>query len=410
MPTRDQIRTYAEVAIHVGLGLEPGDRILIAIPTQLPEFARDLVEVAYEGGADDVEVQWYDAVVDRARFTHGSEAATSIVSRRSRFLASAFEDGVSYLRVSAEDPAALAGIDPDRVGRFTKANGEVVMKARAGQMALTDPWTVIGAPVAGWTASVFPDEDIDEATEKMWAAIFRACRIDRPDPVEAWRTHLEDLGARGNHLTDRRYTALRYRGPGTDLEIGLTDRPVWEGGSVTTPRGRPFCPNIPTEEVFTSPHRSKAQGRVTATKPLSYFGALIEDFWFELADGAVVDSAAGGSGDVLERILTTDDGSARFGEVAMVPQSGAVAAEDLVWKNTLYDENDACHIALGASYPMCYDGGTALSTDDRLAAGLNQSVVHADFVVGSPQVSVHGVTADGSEEPIILDGEWGFTP
>jgi aminopeptidase len=409
MPSREHVRKYAEVAINVGLGLEPGDRILIAIPRELPEFAHDLVDVAYEGGAEDVEVQWFDAHVDRSRFTHGGDAAARTVSQRSRFLASAFEDGVSYLRVSAEDPAALAGVDPERVGGFMKANGEVVMRARAGQMALEDPWAVIGAPVPGWTTSVFPEEDLAEATERMWSAILRACRIDQPDPVGAWRTHLDDLGDRARHLTSRQYAALRYRGPGTDLEVGLTGRPVWEGGATATPAGRPFCPNIPTEEVFTSPHRSKATGRVTATKPLSYFGALIEDFWFEMEDGAVVDSGAGREGAVLDRILGTDDGSARFGEVAMVPQSGAVAAEGLVWRNTLYDENDACHIALGASYPMCFEGGTGMSGKDRLAVGLNQSVVHADFVVGSPDVSVHGVTADGSEEPIILDGEWGFT-
>jgi aminopeptidase len=409
MPSPEQVRTYAEVAIHVGLGLEPGDRILIAIPRELPQFAQDLVDVAYEGGAEDVEVQWFDAEVDRSRFTHGRDAASRTVSQRSRFLASAFEDGVSYLRVSAEDPAALAGIDPERVGGFMKVNNEVVFEARAGHMALEVPWTVIAAPVPGWTSSVFPEDDLAEATERMWSAIFRACRIDQPDPVEAWRTHLADLAARKRHLTDRRYVALRYRGPGTDLEVGLTDRPVWDGGSVTTPEGRPFCPNIPTEEVFTSPHRDRASGRIAATKPLSYFGALIEDFWFEMADGRVVDSGAGGGADVLARILATDGGSARFGEAAMVPQSGAVAAEGLVWKNTLYDENDACHIALGSSYPTCFEGGAALSPDERLAVGLNQSVVHADVVVGSSEVSVHGVLPDGSKEPIILAGEWGFT-
>ncbi len=409
MPSREMMRKYAEVAIHVGLGLEPGDRVLIEIPTALPDLAHDLVDVAYEGGAENVEVLWVDAAVDRARFTHGRAAATETISERSRFKALAFEDGVSYLRVSAEDPASMAGIDAALVGGFTKHNNQFVSPSRAGQMALEIPWAVIGAPVPGWTMAVFPDTDLDEATERMWDAIFRACRVHRPDPANAWHLHLDDLIARRDHLTTRRYVALRYRGPGTELEIGLPDGARWDGGAATTSHGRRFAPNIPTEEVFTSPHRDKANGRVEATKPLSYFGSLITGFWLELRDGAVVDWGAEGGGDVLGQILSTDAGSARFGEAAMVPQSGAVAAEGLVWNNTLYDENDACHIALGASYPTCLEGGPALSVDERLAAGLNQSSVHVDFVVGSPDVSVHGVSPDGSEEPIILGGEWAFS-
>lgn len=409
MPSREQLRTYAEVAIKVGIGLEPGDRVLIEIPTALPDLAHDLVDVAYQGGAEDVEVLWLDTEVERSRFVNGGIAAAKTVSGHSRSLAQAFESGVSYVRVYAEDPAAMAGIDPDLIGRFTKANNEVVWAAAAGQFAEEDPWTVISAPVPGWTTSVFPDGDLEEATENMWAAVFRACRVDQPDPIAAWTTHLDDLVARREYLTDRQYVALRYQGPGTDLEVGLTEGVVWQGGGARTPNGRRFCPNIPTEEVFTSPHLSKASGRVAATKPLSYFGSLITDFWFELAAGEVVDSGAASGHDVLNRILETDEGSRRFGEVAMVPQSGAVAAEGLIWKNNLYAENDACHIALGNSYPTCLEGGTDLSADERIAAGLNQSAVHVDCVVGSPQVSVHGVTGDGTEEPIIANGEWGFT-
>ena len=410
MPSAEQLRTYAEVAIRVGLGLEPHDRVLIEIPTALPDLAHELVDVAYQGGAEDVEVLWLDTEVERSRFTNGGMAAAETVSARSRLLERAFEDGVSYLRVLAQDPAAMAGIDPDLIGRFTKANNEVVFAARERQFASEEPWTVIAAPVAEWTASVFPDVDLDEATEWLWSAIFRSCRVDQPDPVAAWTTHLDDLVARREFLTDRRYVGLRYRGPGTDLEVGLPDAAVWQGGGEMTSAGRRFCPNIPTEEVYTSPHFSKAGGRIAATKPLSYFGSLITGFWFELSEGEVVDSGAEFGGEVLTRILATDEGSRRFGETAMVPQSGAVAAEDLTWNNMLYDENDACHIALGQSYPTCLEGGTALSTDQLRATGLNQSAVHVDFVVGSPKVNVYGVTQDGTEEPIITGGEWGFTP
>jgi aminopeptidase len=304
----------------------------------------------------------------------------------------------------------MSGIDPALIGGFAKANNEVVFAARERQLAGEEPWTIISAPVPDWTTSVFPGVDLEEATERLWSAILRACRVDQPDPIAAWTTHLDDLIARKRYLTDRHYVALRYRGPGTDLEVGLPDGVVWEGGHQTTSSGRSFCPNLPTEEVYTSPHFSKANGRIAATKPMSYFGSLITDFWFELSEGHVVDSGAESGGEALDRILATDEGSRRFGEAAMVPQSGGVAAEHLVWKNMLYDENDACHIALGQSYPTCLEGGPELSPDERLAAGLNQSAVHVDFVVGSPQVSVYGVTADATEEPIIAHGEWGFTP
>lgn len=410
MPSDEQVRTYAEVAITVGLGLEPGDRVLIEIPTALPDLAHDLVEVAYQGGAVDVEVLWVDTAVDRSRFSHGRVAAAQTVSARSRFKALAFESGASYLRVLAEDPAGMAEIDPDRIGQFTKANNEVVFASRARQLIGEQPWTVISAPVPDWTASVFPDVDLEEATERLWSAIFRACRIDRPDPVEAWTIHLDDLGARSTYLNGRHYAALRYRGPGTDLEVGLTDNALWQGGAESTSSGKKFCPNIPTEEVFTSPHMSKSNGRITATKPLSYFGSLITDFWLELVEGEAVASGAGSGGQVLENILATDEGARRFGETAMVPQSGGVAVEGLVWKNMLYEENDGCHIALGQSYPTCLEGGRLMTIDERVEAGLNQSAIHVDFVVGSSEVSVFGVTDDGTEEPIIANGSWAFTP
>jgi aminopeptidase len=410
MPSREQLRTYAEVAIMVGLGLEPDDRVLIEIPTALPDLAHDLVDVAYEGGAEDVEVLWLDTEVERSRFTSGGSAAAETVSGRSRLLERAFGDGVSYLRVLAQDPAAMAGIDPGLIGRFTKVNSEVVFAAREQQFASEEPWTVIAAPVADWTGSVFPDVALEEATERLWSAIFRTCRVDQPDPVAAWNTHLDDLVARRRYLTDRRFVALRYQGTGTDLEVGLPDRAVWQGGGETTSAGRRFCPNIPTEEVYVSPHLSKANGRIAATKPLSYFGSVITGFWLKLSEGEVVDSGAESGDEVLTQILGTDEGSRRLGEAAMVPQSGAVASEDLVWNNMLYDENDACHIALGQSFPTCLEGGTALSIEERKVAGLNQSAIHVDFVVGSPQVNVAGVTSDGTEEPIIANGEWGFTP
>lgn len=408
MPSEDLLAKYAQVAIDVGLGVEKGDRVLISSPVQLPGFVRRLVETAYVAGAESVDVLWSDDQVTRARFSHGSEAAAGAVSGESQFRMRAFEEGASYLRIHAQDPAALSGVDMSRVQDHQRVNGEFVRPHLDAMGSLQLPWCVIAAPVPAWNGTVFPGDDPEEAEEKMWSAIFRACRVDRPDPVQAWRDHLSDLGDRRDHLTERKYEELRYEGPGTDLAMGLTDKVRWEGGAVKTPSGRTFVPNLPTEEVFTSPHRSATKGHIRASKPLSYFGEVIEGFSLELEGGRVVSAEAEVGQEVLDRVLGTDEGSAYLGEAAMVPQSGAVAAEGLVWNNALYDENDACHIALGQSYAVCYEGGPKMTEEKRRSVGLNQSNLHVDFVVGSQELSVYGVRRDGSEEPIIVNGEWGF--
>lgn len=409
MPGQELLEKYADVVMAVGLGVEKGDRLVISSRVQLPEFTRILVATAYERGAESVDVLWHDDEVRRARYSHGSPAAAGAVSGDSQFLMSAFDAGASWLWVLAEDPAALAGVDMSRVQEHEKVNGQFIKAMKDAMGALEFPWSVIAAPVPAWNSSVFPDTDVSDAAESMWSAIFRACRIDLEDPVSAWKEHLADLESRRDYLTTRRFHELRYEGPGTDLVVGLTDGVKWQGGGAKTPGGRPFAPNIPTEEVFTSPHRAKANGRIQASKPLSYFGDLIDGFALEISEGRVVSSTAEQGQEVLERVLATDEGSTRFGETAMVPQSGAVAAEELIWNNMLYDENDACHIALGQSFTSCLEGADDMSDVEKLNAGLNQSSIHVDFVVGSNELSVFGVYDDGTEEPIITKGEWGFT-
>jgi aminopeptidase len=409
LPTSELLEKYAAVVVGVGLGVEKGDRLVISSPIQLPEFTRILVAAAYESGAESVDVLWQDDDVRRARFVHGSEAAAAVVSGDSQFRMTGFEAGASYLRVLAEDPAALAGVDMSRVQQHQKANGAFTKPAMDAMGAQEFPWSVIAAPVPTWNSSVFPEADSAEAEELMWSAIFRACRIHEDDPVSAWQEHLSDLEDRRAYLTERRFHQLRYEGPGTDLVVGMTDGVKWQGGGAKTPSGRPFAPNIPTEEVFTSPHKMKADGRIQASKPLSYFGDIIDDFALQVSGGQVVKATAKRGQEVLERVLDTDEGSTRFGETAMVPQSGAVAAEALIWNNMLYDENDACHIALGQSFASCLTGASAMSNAERLEAGLNQSSLHVDFVVGSKELSVFGIHRDGTEEPIINKGEWGFT-
>lgn len=406
MPERSQLARYADVAIRVGVGLAAGDRLLIVSSVDAKDFTRILVEQAYAAGAVNVDVMWTDDAVSRARFEHGSAHAAEVVSTMTRARLAAYEAGDLMLYVGGNDPNALAGLDPQRISGFQRTNAQALEPLMRAQGTLERAWSIVAAPSEAWAASVYPGEEPDTAIELLWSAIFRACRIDREDPVAAWRSHATDLDARSKHLTARGYVGLRYEAPGTDLRLGLPDGARWVGGRA----GGSFVPNIPTEEVFAAPHRMQGDGVVTATKPLSLFGNLIEGFSFEVADGRIVKATAERGQDVLDRLLDTDEGSVRFGETAMVPMSSAVAAEELIWNNTLYDENDGCHIAVGRAYPISIEGGTDMSADELEAAGLNQSTTHVDFVVGSSELDVHGVLDDGTEEPIITGGEWGFQP
>lgn len=404
MPSSDLLAKYADVAIRIGIGLAPGDRLLINSSVDAVELTRILVEQAYEAGAVSVDVLWNDDAVSRARYERGPSAASEVVSSTSLARLSAFEAGDKMLYVYANNPDALAGVDPASIAAFQKVNTAALEPLYRAQGTLERAWSVVAAPNPAWARIVFPEEAPDAAVELLWSAIFRACRADQPDPVGAWQAHIADLNARSSYLTGRSYSGLRYEAPGTDLRLGLPDGARWVGGS----DNGPFVPNIPTEEVFAAPHRLVGEGHVTATKPLSLFGNLIEDFSFEVSEGQIVKGTAGSGQDVLDQLLATDEGSVRFGETAMVPMSSAVAAEGLIWNNTLYDENDGCHIAVGRAYAISVDGGTAMSPDELEAAGLNQSTTHVDFVVGSPQLNVYGVLPTGAEEPIITNGEWGF--
>jgi len=404
MPNSQLLSKYADIAIQVGIALEPGDRLLVQSSLDAAEFTRMIVERAYAAGASNVDVFWNDDAVSRARFEHGTEAASEAISSLSHARLAAHEAGDKRLVVFANDPNAMAGIDPARLADFQKVNTQAMEPVVRAMSSLQRAWSIVAAPTEAWAKLVFPDLAANEAIEAMWQAIFRACRADQDDPVAAWRSHVAELSARAAHLTSRGYTALRYEGPGTDLRLGLPSETRWAGGNSESD----FVPNIPTEEVFCGPDRMVGEGTVTATKPLSLYGNLIDGFSFELSDGKIVSATAEKGQGVLDQLLATDDGSVRFGECAMVPMSSAVAAEGLIWNNTLYDENDGCHIAIGRAYPINIEGGTTMSPDELESAGLNQSTTHVDFVVGSPDLNVYGVRADGTEEPIISGGEWGF--
>jgi aminopeptidase len=269
-------------------------------------------------------------------------------------------------------------------------------------------WAGLSAPIKDWADHVLPDLPPDQRLDRMWEAIFKICRIDRDDPIAAWKDHLADLGDRCAYLNDQQYTALKYQGPGTDITIGLAKRHRWRSGGMTNTSGVTYTANIPTEEVFCLPDKDHVEGVVSATMPLSYAGNLIEDFQLTFKDGSVVGVDVGKGDGALKAILNMDEGARRLGEVALVPHSSPISQLGWLFYNTLFDENAASHIALGRGLRACLDGGPDMSAEEFDAAGGNYSKVHVDFMIGSEKLDIDGVLDDGSVEPVMRAGEWAF--
>ena len=302
----------------------------------------------------------------------------------------------------------MKGQDGDAIAASQKG-AQMALKPFMGKiMKDAVNWCVVATATPAWAAKVFPDAPEGERVGRLWDAIFKAVRADREDAVATWQEHLAELEARRTYLNGRRYSALHYRAPGTDLLLGLADGHIWKGGATRNDAGTTFVANLPTEEVFTAPHRGRVEGTVSSSKPLSYGGQLIEDFSFTFRDGRVVEVRAAQGEDALKRLLETDEGAARLGEVALVPHSSPISQSGLLFYNTLFDENAASHLALGRAYRFCAEGGTTMSDDEAKAVGLNDSLTHVDFMIGSGEVEIAGVREDGREEPVMRAGEWAF--
>ena len=321
-------------------------------------------------------------------------------------MANAFRNGAARLAIAGENPSLLSGQNPDRVARANRARSRAYQPALELIASFDINWTIVSYASTAWAKSVFPDETETVAVAKLWDAIFSASRVDRVDPVAAWAEHNAALHARTKLLNAKRYHALHFTGPGTDLVVGLADDHEWEGGAGTAKNGIVCNPNIPSEEVFTTPHKDRVSGTVTSTKPLSYQGTLIDEISVRFEEGRIVEATARTGADVLNKVLETDEGAARLGEVALVPHSSPISASGLLFYNTLYDENAACHIALGQAYAKCIRGGDTMTADELSAKGANRSLIHIDWMIGSGEVDIDGLSESGAAEPIMRKGEW----
>lgn len=405
---RSRLAAYAAVLVRVGLRMVAGDRLLVRSGMHAATLVHEVAREAYRAGAVNVDVLWRDPGLERARLIDGSPESLEYLPYEPDVLNGAAARGDSVLTLVGDGPAPLGSVDGDRLAAFTGRVRTGSAEFFNGMMNLDFAWTVAAVPSEEWARLVFPDLSPDAGVEALWDAVFGACRIDGDDPVAAWDAHLDQLDERKAYLNQRGYEAVRYQGPGTDLTVGLNPAHSWNHPGEGNGERRTVA-NIPTEEISTSPDYRLADGVVRATKPLVHGGQVIKGIQLRFENGRVVDAKATAGLDQLDRILHTDAGANRLGEVALVPQSSAIASQNLVWHEALYDENDASHIALGAGYPFGIKDGTQMTPKQLEEVGLNYSSNHIDLVVGSSGVEISGLTAAGTQEPLIRDGEWAFT-
>ncbi len=406
-PHHERLDRLAEIAVRVGLGLRPGQEMVLTAPLGALALVRRITAHAYQAGASQVTTLFSDDEAVLARYQHAPDEAFDYAPAwLFEGMATAFRNGAARMAVTGDDPVLLAGQDPARVSRANRARSKAYRPALELITNFAINWSIVSAATPAWAAQVFPGLPAEAAVAKLWDAIFAASRVDAPDPVAAWATHNATLHARMSHLNAKRFATLHFQGPGTDLRVGLSDGHLWMGGSEAARNGIVCNPNIPTEEVFTTPHLARCDGVVRSTKPLSYGGTLIRDIAVRFEAGRIADATASTGQDVLHKVLDTDEGARRLGEVALVPHSSPIAASGLLFYNTLYDENAASHVAIGQAYRTCLEGGTTASDAELAERGANSSLIHIDWMIGSGEVDVAGVHADGTSEPLMRSGEW----
>jgi aminopeptidase len=397
----------AEVAIKVGLQLEAGQDLLLTAPAVALPLVRKIAEHAYKAGAGLVTPILSDEAVTLSRYRFGrDEGFDRAAGWLYEGISQAFAANTARLAIVGDDPMLLSGQDPAKVARASKANSIAYKPALERIVNFDINWNIIAYPSPSWAKQVFPEDEEHVAVAKLADAIFAASRVDNDHPIAAWEKHNAMLRSRTEWLNGQRFRALHYSGSGTNLTIGLADGHEWQGGASTAKNGITCNANIPTEEVFTTPHARRVEGHVVSSKPLSYQGSLIDGIAVRFEEGRIVEAKATRGEEVLNKVLDTDEGSRRLGEVALVPHSSPISKSGLLFFNTLFDENAACHIALGQCYSKCFVDGTKLKPEQIAAQGGNKSLIHIDWMIGSHETDIDGIHADGRRVPVFRKGEW----
>lgn len=403
-------KKYAELIIKEALAVQKRENPIIWINanTENLPFARELTKMAYECGAAEVKVNINDEVLSRLNMEGMSEERLAHfgeykLDERMDYI----KDGVAFISITGSDPDLFKGIDPKRLQIRNRASSKVMKPAMKYTMNDINSWTVVGYPTKAWAKNVFPDLDEDEAFERLKTEIFKTVRLDHEDPVAAWEEHLDKLAKRGEILNNLQLKELHYKTDrGTDFRIGLPENHIWVGAESKDDRGYRFLPNLPTEEIFTAPDNRVAEGIVYATKPLNLSGSLVEDFWIRFEGGKAVEVGAKKGEDQLKELISRDEGACRLGEVALVSVKSPINTSGFIFYNTLFDENASCHLALGAAYPTCVEGGVDMDDQELKAHGINDSQIHDDFMIGDETLSIVGIDKDGKEHQIFKNGDF----
>ena len=404
----EKLREYARLLIQVGLRVQRGQRLVISSPVECAFFARMCAEEAYAIGCKEVVMNWHDDAMARLKYLHADDSIFDEVALwRSHFFNDHALEGAAYLAISASDPENFKGVDTNRIIRAQQASGKALKDFDRLQMSSGFPWCIASIPIPSWAKTVFPEVSEEQAMEQLWDAIFQAVRVSGDGTaVEKWEQHLATLHQRLETMNRLNFKTLHYTNAlGTDLTVELPEGHIWEAGDDITLSGQSFIANIPTEELFTAPLKTGVNGVVYSSMPLVHDGAIIDKFHFVVKDGKIVEAHAEKGEETLKGAIGVDEGASYFGEVALVPYDSPISNQKILFYNTLFDENAACHIAFGEAYP-CLEGGKKMSKDELKAHGLNDSFTHVDFMIGTADLSIVGTTHDGQQVPIFVDGNF----
>jgi len=403
----ESLDKYAELIVNKGANVQSGQTIILYIAIDQAKLAHKIVKAAYDHGANEVVVEWQDIFSQKEFLNHTSEER---LSNPPKYVAKQADElmtkHATRISVMSGAPDALKDVDAKRLAIYQGAMGKAKTSIRKATSNNDISWLVVAAADPEWAVQVFPELTPDQATDKLWEEIFKTTRVDQDDPERAWDDQIKLLSTKSDWLNQQQFKELKYKSARTDITIGLPKNHRWEAAGSTDLAGNFFIPNMPTEEVFTAPDINNINGKISSTLPLSYAGTLIEGIQLTFKDGKIVNAIAKKGEDVLQHLIETDEGTHSLGEVSLVPQKSPIAESGIIFLNTLFDENASDHIAIGASYPFNVEGGTKMSEKELLKHGLNISQAHVDFMVGSSDMDIDGVTFDGQKLPIMRNGNW----
>ena len=400
---------YADLAIKIGVNLQKNQKLVVDAPIKAAEFVRMLTYKAYKAGAKDVYVEWDDDEIDLIKYLNAPiESLKEFPMWKARGYTEMAREGAAFLSIDSPNPDLLKDVDPKRISIAAETYSEAMEDFMFYMESCKVSWSGVCIPSKEWAKKVFPDLDENNAVEALWEKIFSATRINSKEPINAWNVHIDNLKSKLNYLNNKKYKKLHYKSSTANLKIELPDNHIWIGGGVNNEKGTYFIPNIPTEEIFTAPLMSGVNGAVKSTKPLIVRGKSIRNLTLEFKSGRIVNFTADEGYETFKNLIETDEESCYLGEVALVPFNSPISNSNIIFYNTLFDENASCHLALGMAYPMCIKGGEEMSKGELKKNDLNTSLIHVDFMIGSPDLNIDGETIDGKYEPIFRNGDWAF--